>query len=164
MILTPHFIVGAAIGAKTHNLGLIIILGILSHYILDFIPHWDYVNHGIKDFHKTKDFKALFPDLFKITIDGLIGLLIVFLIVWQKDLLNLNNLIFVILGIFFSILPDILLFTAIIFGGTLAQKYIDFHHKFLHCSKDKEKEGKITFLNISTQILIIILSIIMFFS
>jgi hypothetical protein len=164
MILTPHLIIGAAIGAKTHNLGLIIILGILSHYILDFVPHWDYINHGIKNFHKTKDFKALFLDLFKIAIDGLIGLLIVLLVVWRKDLLNLNNLIFIILGIFFSILPDILLFAAIIFRGTLTQKYVDFHHKFLHCPKDKEKEGKITFLNISTEILVTIISAIILFS
>ena len=42
MIITPHLLVGAAIGAKTHNLGLIIILGLLSHLILDKIPHWDY--------------------------------------------------------------------------------------------------------------------------
>jgi len=143
---------------------LIIILGILSHYILDFVPHWDYINHGIKNFHKTKDFKALFLDLFKIAIDGLIGLLIVLLVVWRKDLLNLNNLIFIILGIFFSILPDILLFAAIIFRGTLTQKYVDFHHKFLHCPKDKEKEGKITFLNISTEILVTIISAIILFS
>jgi len=163
MILTPHILAGAVIGAKTQNLGLIIILGIISHFILDKFSHWEYINYGIRNFRKNKSFKSLFFDLFKITIDGLVGLLIVFLIVWQNHLLN--NWSFILFGIFFSILPDILLgLMWILVSPTLSEKYMKFHHSFLHGPKDKEKEGKITFLGLITQILVIIISIIILFS
>ena len=162
MIFTPHVIIGAVIGAKTHNLGLIIILGIFSHAILDHLPHWDYTNNGIRNFYETKDFKALFIDLFRIALDGLLALVIILVIIFKNGLFDSDYIIFIILGIFFSILPDILLFTAVIFRGKFGQHLIDFHQKFLHTKK--EKEGKITFLNISTEILVIIISIIILFS
>jgi hypothetical protein len=160
MILTPHILVGAAIGAKTQNLGLIVILGILSHFILDKIPHWDYQCLGIKNFKKTKNFKALFFNFLKIAIDGLIGLLIVLLVIWQKNILNLNYLPFILFGIFTCLLPDIALGFSLFFSGKFAKKYIDFHHRFLHYFKNKEKEGKITFLGLSTEILVSVIAII----
>ncbi|PJE57722.1 MAG: hypothetical protein COU82_00430 [Candidatus Portnoybacteria bacterium CG10_big_fil_rev_8_21_14_0_10_38_18] len=163
MILIPHILVGAAIGAKTHNLGLIVILGLLSHFIMDKIPHWDYINSGIKDFRKSKNFKALFRDLFKIAVDGMIGLLIVFLIIWQIH--QLTDLLFIMLAIFVSVLPDILLGLVHLFAPrNFAEKYVKFHFRFLHFAKDKEKEGKITFFNISTEILVIVIAIIILFS
>ena len=162
MILTPHAIIGAVIGAKTHNLGLIVILGIFSHALLDHLPHWDYTNNGIRNFYETKNFKALFIDLFKIFLDGLLALVIILVIIFKNGLFDSDYIIFVVLGIFFSILPDILLFTAVIFKEKFGQLFIDFHQKFLHSKK--QKEGKITFLNISTEILIIIIGIIIFFS
>ena len=160
MILIPHIMVGAAIGAKTQNLGLIVILGILSHFILDKIPHWDYRCRAIKNFRKDRNFKALFFDFLKIAIDGLIGLSIAFLIIWQKNILNLNYLPFILFGIFACLLPDITLGFSLLFSGKFAKKYIDFHHRFLHYSKDKEKEGKITFLGLSTEILVSTIAII----
>ena len=164
MILTPHIIIGAAIGAKTHNLGLIIILGLLSHVILDKIPHWDYTFSNILNFPRTKNFKMLTIDLIKIAIDGLIGLLIVFLILWQKKLLNFSHLPFILLGIFISVLPDIILGFLILFVPPhLSGKYFAFHHKYLHF-KHKQKEGKFTFPGLLTQILVIVITILFFFS
>ena len=44
MIITPHMLVGAAIGARVRNIWLVFILAWLSHYLLDFLPHWDYLD------------------------------------------------------------------------------------------------------------------------
>jgi len=163
MIFTPHIVVGAVIGAKTHNLGLIIIFGLLSHFILDMIPHWDYHNEGIINYRKIKDFRALILTLLKITLDGLIGLLIVFIMIKLKGSINTKYLFFILVGIFVSVLPDVLLGLTRIFGrGKLSEKYIHFHGEIIH--QHKEKEGKITFLSLFTEILAIIISIIMFFS
>ena len=158
MILTPHILVGAVIGAKTQNLGLIVVLGLIIHFIMDWIPHWDYINSGIKDFSKTKNFKALFLDFIKIAIDGLLGLLIVFLVLGQEKVLNPKYFLFILAGIIISLLPDISLGSAWYFGGESAEKYTNLHYKFLHYNK-KEKEGKITFWGIMTQILIIIVCV-----
>jgi hypothetical protein len=159
MIFTPHIIVGAVIGAKTQNLGLIIILGILTHIILDKLPHWDYpVKKYTKNFKKTKKIKSILPLVLHSTIDVVVGLLIVFFIVWQKDLFNL--LPFIIIGIIASLLLDavgayVLLFTK----ESFAKKYLKFLHKYLHHSEGKQKEGEITFLGLATQIIVVIISV-----
>lgn len=157
MILTPHIIVGAAIGAKTQNLGLIIILGLLSHIILDRISHWDYNAFGICKYKKHKNSKALFISLIKVTTDGLMGFLIVFLVLSQKNLLNLNYLFFILFGSFIAILPDIILgLSFLVLPKKFSDKYIKLHGAF-H-SKKKQKEGEITFLGIATQIVVSIIA------
>jgi hypothetical protein len=163
MIFTPHIIVGAAIGAKTHNLGLIIILGLLTHFILDKVPHWDYNLPAVfREFRENKKIKPLISDFVKMAIDITIGLLIVFIIIWSRNLLNFNYLFFISIGIIISILPDVVFGFVYLIPGKAARK-INKIGEFFHC-KNKEKEGKITLLNISTQILIIIVSIIILFS
>ena len=157
MILTPHILVGAVIGAKAQSLGLIVILGLFSHFVLDKIPHWDYntLKH-LKKFKKTKKLKTLVPVFYKLGIDSFIGLIIVFLVIWQKNLLNSEFLSFILFGIFVSTLPDILLgFSHIFSSKKLAKKYIEFHKK-LHCLK---KIKKPSLLGLSTQIIVIIISV-----
>lgn len=160
MILLPHIIMGATIGAKTQNLGLIIILGLLSHFILDKIPHWDYSIKDIENFRKTKNFKKLIINLIKTTLDGSIGLLIVFLVLWQKNLVNFDYLIFVFFGIFISTLPDILAILSKITDNNFLNAFTKFHD-FIHFKN--QKEGKITFLGFFSQIVIIIISLFLFF-
>lgn len=160
MILLPHIITGAAIGAKTQNLGLIIILGILIHFILDRIPHWDYSIKGIEGFRVTKNFRKLIANMIKIGIDGLIGLLVVFLVLWQKDLLNPDYLLFTVISILLSTLPDILTFLSLITSNKFLDKIAEFHES-VHFKT--EKEGVITFLGISTQVAVIIFALAVFF-
>lgn len=161
MIFTPHIIAGAVIGAKTQNLGLIIISGLLIHFIMDKLPHWDYPVSGVENFKKEKNFKNLFIDFIKIGIDGLIGLLIVFIIMWQKNILNLYYLPFILFAIFVSILPDIILGLSALFAPKkIIKKYFkSVHYKFLHYKK--EKEGKITFLELIIEILITIIACVL---
>lgn len=162
MIISPHLIVGAAIGAKTNNLGLIIILGLLNHLILDKIPHWDYsVFKNLEIFKKNKNLKYLLKPFLKMFIDGFIGLIIVFLLIVFKNI-SFNKLLFIGLGIFFSILPDITLVLSNLFmPEKYNARYFSFHEKYLH--SHKEKEGKITFLGLATQILIITIFILLLF-
>lgn len=160
MILLPHIIIGATIGAKTQNLGLIIILGLLSHLILDRIPHWDYSIKDIKNFRETKNFKKLIINLIEIAIDGSIGLLIVFLVLWQKNLLDFNFLPFIFFGIFVSVLPDILGILSEIIDNNFLNAFTKFHD-FIHFKN--QKEGKITFLSVFSQIIVIFISLLFLF-
>lgn len=41
MYAIPHTLTGIAIASKTDNIPLIIILSIISHYFLDWTPHWN---------------------------------------------------------------------------------------------------------------------------
>lgn len=159
MIFTPHIVVGAVIGAKTQNLGLIVILALLTHFIMDKIPHWDYNLPAVfRGFRKNKKIKPLLSDFVKMAIDITIGLLIVFTVIWSKNLLSFNHLCFISIGIILSILPDVIFGFAYLAPGKTARK-INKIGEFFHC-KDKEKEGKITFLGLLTEILTTIIAII----
>jgi hypothetical protein len=46
MVITPHVLVGATIGRR-RSLGGAAALGLVSHYLLDAIPHRDYTMDGI---------------------------------------------------------------------------------------------------------------------
>lgn len=46
MSFFPHVVVGAVVGSVSPNLGVALAGGLLSHFILDYIPHWDPVVNG----------------------------------------------------------------------------------------------------------------------
>jgi hypothetical protein len=168
MILTPHLIVGATIGAKTHNFWLIIVLSLISHFIMDKIFHWEYssCNKYLKNFRESGDLKSLFVFIGQVLIDAFIGLTIIIVSLKIKN--SLSDFIFIknmLTGCFFAILPDIILGIFLLFGSSnFSKKYHAFHEKYLHFKKRIEKEGKITFLGVFTQILIVIISLLLFFS
>jgi hypothetical protein len=41
MLIITHLVAGFLIGSLVNNQILVVILGLLSHYIMDAIPHWD---------------------------------------------------------------------------------------------------------------------------
>lgn len=89
MILTPHLIVGAAIGQSMPESYWIIPAAFFSHYFLDAIPHWEYLDQRFR----------LKEAALKIALDLLVGLgliLIFFDFSW-----------WVWLGVFFAGLPDL---------------------------------------------------------
>ena len=151
MIFTPHIVVGAVIGSKIHNISLIVFLGLLSHFILDKVPHWDYsVSIYIKSFRQKKSLKSLIPLVFKVGLDGIVGLIIVFFTLGYSP--------FILLGIFISVLPDFVLGSILFLGhDNFSKKISDFHEKFLHFKHKKENE--ITLLGLATEILTIIIAV-----
>lgn len=154
MVFTSHAAVGALIGAKIKNLGLIIIVAILSHFVLDIIPHWDYIGWAPQK-----------SDLFKMIIDGIIGAIIVFTIIVLDYLkykkIEFKKIIFVFTGIFFSILPDILLlYCVVLHKNGFCYEYRYFNTNFLHFLN--KKGGQFSLFNFLTEFLTII-SVILFF-
>jgi len=162
MILFPHIIVGAVIGAKIQNFWLIAVLGLISHFIMDRIPHWDHLapDYALL-FKATKQIKYFVKFLILIVIDGFIGLSIVSICLYFKNTLNLYSLKFVIVGIFFTVLPDAFLLLGYLTDKyKISKNYIKFHHFFHFINK---KKGKITFLGLFSQIAIIVISLLLLF-
>lgn len=162
MIITPHLLIGAAIGAKVKNIGWIIILGIISHIILDKIPHWDY-GEKLEKFPHDKFFAKNLMILFsKMTLDGFVGLIILAMIIWQKNIFAWRELIYILIGICSSLFPDFILGTFKLIAHTkkfkkISEKYISFHDQFMHFSKHIQKP---TLLGLGTEILIGIIAIL----
>ncbi|MCX6813375.1 MAG: hypothetical protein NTV77_02785 [Candidatus Azambacteria bacterium] len=107
MILASHIIVSGLLGATTQNYFLAAVFGFTSHYILDAIPHWDYLSDEFELRTKTeKDFiknKKFWRELINVALDILIGLGLLF--IFLKYYKN-PQIIPAIIGISFGVLPD----------------------------------------------------------
>lgn len=158
MILSPHIITGAALGANFHHPYLLPLSAIALHHLLDKIPHYDY---QIKPFSSRVALKV-FADIS-------IGLLIVAIIYL---FINSNiNLMYTAMGMLFGTLPDGILLVSFIFNNNILIKYQKFH-SFIHGhdkESDKELNKNLTlkellkkrffWLGIITQIIVVIIAL-----
>ena len=127
MILSPHIITGAALGANFHNPYLLPLGAMALHHLLDRAPHYDY---QIKPFSSRV--------VLKVFLDISIGLLTV-TIIYLFISPNIN-LAYTALGIFFGTLPDGILLASFIFKNNLLLKYQKLH-SFLHFHDKNNKEA-----------------------
>jgi len=148
MLLTPHAAVGAAIGASTENIPLIIILGILSHFLLDAIPHFDW---GTWHFYEP-DFKLETKDYVLLAGDVILASSFV-LWVWS-NYHSVNMMI----GTFSAVLVDLIdnvPFWKHQVRKTVFGKILHFWHRKLHFLL----KPKLWYLGVLTQLVIIVGSI-----
>lgn len=104
MLLTPHALVGIAIGTTVQNPYIAVPLSIASHFAGDLIPHWDFFS-GTKKEERRVGWRpiALMADL---VLGVAIGLTVTLYILWVKKQPPLALNIFL-CGIG-SVLPDVL--------------------------------------------------------
>jgi len=93
MVLTPHMLVGAAIGSQVSNPWLAFCLGLFIHYLIDLLPHWDY----LKKFEISNS-----KHISKVGLDLIIGGILVLLLTWSEP----QKVIIILAAIFGSLLPD----------------------------------------------------------
>ena len=137
MYLTVHAAAGALIGNQINNALLAFILGFLSHFILDRIPHKDpaspedFLESTLKLSKKMKQFIA-------IVIIDIALLSFLTLLFFKRDIFIYASP--VAFGIFGAILPDILAGFYILTGNKYLKKFqkihnaIHFDHKKINVS------------------------------
>lgn len=111
MILTPHILIGALLANLFPLNFWIIPFIIFSHYLLDMLPHWEYLDMSF----------SIRKALPKIFFDLLIGFGLVFVSVGFSW--------WIMLGIFFSILPDL---PILLFSFFRNNRFLKFYFKFNH--------------------------------
>ena len=147
MIWASHMMAGAVAGAKLHNPVAIAAAALASHFVLDAIPHKEYDIFEIK---KVKFDRGFWTDFLKVLADFLSGL-----ILGIYFGLKSSNLFNILLAMFFSLLPDFLLFISYLYNPPLMRK-LTYFHEWIHWHKGK----KIPYwLKIFTQAAVIILAI-----
>lgn len=106
MFWVIHILLGMVIGLEFHSAWLIIPIALLSHFILDYIPHWD----GFFDkelFRETGIARITKRDVIVKTIDFtfmiLITILFYYMYITGGSTIDKSNLI---LGAFMALLPD----------------------------------------------------------
>jgi len=92
MLLAAHSLVGASIGEVSPNPVLSFLLALVSHFILDAIPHYDTTDEG----------QITLRQITLVIVDGIVGfiLLVVILINYSDNRAGL------VLGVVGGILPD----------------------------------------------------------
>ncbi len=140
MILLSHTITGAIIGQKLGNPYLISIIALVSHFLLDMIPHW---NYDIPGKFSSWKFMHILPDIIPSIL-----IYLVFLFSFPDQWLNVN------LGVCFAILPDFLTLTKLFPGLKDFFKPLNKFHKKI------QRETKTVFTGLTTQIIYISLLIV----
>jgi len=155
MILATHILTGTLVGAKIRNPFSIVAVSVILHYLLDSIPHGEYLNRKSK-FAKT---------WWKVTLDIFVGLLLSGIIlfskgwIFEKDMLGR-----IILAILFSLLPDL---TTLIFMMTKGKilKSLYRLNQWAHGYTDDSASPEFTFKNFRFEFAInlIALALLIFF-
>jgi len=141
MVITPHLLAGAAIGAHSPNVWVAFCFGLISHYLLDSLPHWDYLD-SVKI--------SKFSQIAKISIDLIIGLIILITLSWPLKII-------VISGIIGALLPD---FLQLVYGNVnikFLRPFCLFHNKIHYYKRVSFLKGSIF------QVIVIILSVILLY-
>jgi hypothetical protein len=138
MILAIHAITGAVVSANAENIAEAAFLGLVSHYLLDSIPHTDYELKQLEN----NSIKTSAREYLKIAADLLIGGLVILFFLMRR---NFNGIALILTGAFFGLLPDGLSFLDCqiknkdknIFTKSLSA--VNRFHKKMH-SKSKNKK------------------------
>lgn len=150
MTSTVHILTGAVIGKNIESPYLVITISIALHFLMDHLRHGEYV----EVFDKNTSVKK---SGWKVLLDIILGLSIILLFIHLKKLetWQTKN---IIVGIFFSTLPDIITFLYWKFRWKFLEKYYAFHswcHKYPRFSKEREWNWRNSFNDIIISLLAI---------
>lgn len=142
MILSTHLIIGGAVGSQINNPAVAFSINLLLHYLLDSLPHWDYLD------------KVLKKDIPKIMLDFIIGLLLLFPLHFIFSQFQEVNTTTFLIGAAAAVLPDLLQG----FHNLLGFNFLNFHsrfHHFIHFQKNLP-----FFRGFAVQIILVAVSIV----
>jgi hypothetical protein len=125
MFYLIHILAGAVIAKYFPSLWPVIILSLLSHFIIDIIPHKDTPSSISKSFKKSySKFKLTKTAVFSELSDIIPSLILIFYL-----FLKFNSLLMLI-SVFFSLLPDIVkvFYFTPVKNNKIFKGYMDFHN------------------------------------
>jgi len=118
MILSTHFLAGAAVAAQTDNPAVLMITVLVVHLLLDILPHWQYF-YALEELKKNKA---------KLLVDIVAGPAAVLVLALVKYGLDFPIIFWLMLGGLISVLPDGVTFLFYLFPKNKTLRRItDFH-------------------------------------
>lgn len=150
MILTTHILSGAALGANIQNPWAVAGLSTALHFMLDTLPHGDYLNK-----------KSRLREFWKVAIDLSVGFSLVTAIIFYKNWFSgevlLTN---IAIGIFFSLFPDFTTFLHRYLNMKFLEPIKNFHEA-LHCHENGSLQREFRIKNIFWDIFITLASLLL---
>jgi hypothetical protein len=157
MILATHALTGAVIGKNISNPAIVIAVSLAVHFLMDSLRHGEYFDSRIAGIKDT---------WLRVFIDITIGFsLIAGAVFFQIDNLEYRTIFNIVLGVFFSMLPDGLTLLFWKFNWRWLAKIKDFHswaHRY-GCYPRFSPERQWTLRNALNDILISTIAIILLF-
>jgi hypothetical protein len=149
MLLATHALTGTVIGKNINNPYLIALTALVFHFLMDTLRHGEYIN-----------LKSSLKEAWKPFLDLFIGVVVVFLMlkISPQENWQLRN---ILVGFFFSILPDSLTFFYWKLKCKFLKKIIEFHnwvHRYPRFSPEREWSLR----NLRNDIIISLLMIALF--
>jgi hypothetical protein len=135
MILTTHILSGAALGANIQNPYLVATSAVALHFALDTLPHGDYLNK-----------KSRLGEFWKVAVDFAVGFGLVFAIIFSGRTADADITRNVLIGIFFSLLPDLTTFLHNWMKAKFLLPVRNFHES-LHWAKNGSPEREFRLKN-----------------
>ena len=147
MILSTHFIAGAAVASRTDDPLSLFLIAVLLHYFLDIFPHWQY-------FYESSELKIR-KNQIKVAIDLSAGPLFVSILFLQLELGGIEKLLWLWLGGVFCMLPDFFALLAVIFPRNWTFEKMRLFHKFVQ----KYDRAGHPLLGVATQLAVVLIAI-----
>lgn len=126
MLEFAHALTGAVIAYNIHNPVIALPLALASHFVTDFLPHWNF------DLDKAKNAKGLLRGkiVYHIFVDSFLGL-VLGLLVAAKTLPDVSRTVVIIAGAFLAVLPDLIEAPLYFFGwkNKFIDRLLDFQKK-----------------------------------
>jgi len=136
-------LVGAALGAQMSNVWVAFLLGLISHYIIDAFPHWEYITRA----------NASDPNHVKrVFVDFAIGAILVLVFVWSEP-----NIIVILAAVIGSILPDFLHGMCYNFKIKWLRPHLLIHHKIHARTKLSFKQGMLSTIIVSLAAILVLI-------
>lgn len=120
MILSTHYAVGMAVASQTDSFILMPLLSMASHFLLDRIPHWEYLEN-------EKQIKSNIPLIFL----DLVAPAALSLLLFSSGALDFQSVFWLNWGGFFGILPDGIVFLKVVTKSknSWLKKFFQWHRK-----------------------------------
>ena len=156
MILSVHFLFGAAVGGALNNPTLGLPIALASHYMLDSLPHREYSIDNVENISVVGWHKAVI-DLFKVAFDFFAGLVVLILLLPSSA-----SLPWLMLFGFLACVPDGLSFLHFLTKkNNHLTKHLNFHKRIhIHQIKEETSWG----FGIIFQVLAVISSVVFLLS
>lgn len=126
MVISVHFLVGAAIGKLTGNSFIAAPLSFASHYALDMVPHWQPA--AVKNYKEAGFRGADKRDLLMKAIEPLCGVVITGALIY----FNREAMAPMLVGAVFNLIPDILPFLEWGFGLKSRPRFLQWFEATWH--------------------------------
>ncbi len=127
MVLAVHILAGAAASSAAKSAFPGLLFSLLTHYLLDLLPHREYPIKNIAG----RNWKKSFPDFLKVSTDFFSGFLILYFFSGKNLLAFAGGLV--------ACLPDSVFFLNLVFSeNRFLEKHQFFHSKIIHRLENKK--------------------------